>query len=92
MSALSFSLLAIADLEGIARDKPLAALAFVETLKEKFHTLARFPLLGASGEELIPGLRAFPVGNYIIYYRPESDGARIERVLHGARDSNVFPR
>jgi toxin ParE1/3/4 len=91
-----FSPLAVADLEGIleyiARDKPLAAIAFVETLKDKCYTLARFPLLGELREELIPGLRMFPVGSYVIYYRPEGGGVRIERVLHGARDVGTLLR
>lgn len=91
-----FSPLAVADLEGIleyiSRDKPTAAVAFVETLKGKCHTLARFPLLGPSREGLIPGLRMFPVGNYVIYYRPEGGSVRIERVLHGARDADSLLR
>lgn len=96
MSRLSFSPLAVADLEGIleyiARDKPRAASSFLEMLREKCHTLARFPLLGASREELAPGLRMYPVGNYVIYYRNEREGARVERVLHGARDADAFFR
>jgi toxin ParE1/3/4 len=94
MSEPTFSPLAVADLEGIleyiARDKPRAAMTFVEMLKEKCHILARFPLPGSSREELAPGLRMFPVGNYVIYYRPEGDGARVERVLHGARDADAL--
>lgn len=96
MSGPSFSPLAAEDLDGIfeyiARDKPRAAIAFVDTLKEKCRTLARFPLLGASREGLIPGLRMFPVGNYVIYYRTESGGVRIERVLPGARDADSLFR
>jgi toxin ParE1/3/4 len=96
MNEPSFSPLAVAGLEGIldyiARDKPLAAIAFVQTLKDKSNTLARFPLLGAAREGLIPGLRMFPVGNYVIYYRPQGGGVRIERVLHGARDADALFR
>lgn len=96
MSEPTFSPLAVADLEGIleyiARDKPTAAVAFVETVKDKCYTLARFPLLGASREALIPGLRMFPVGNYVIYYRPEGGSVRIERILHGARDADSLLR
>ena len=92
MSEPVFSPLAVSDLDDIldyiARDKPRAATTFVETLKEKCRTLAKFPLLGASREGLIPGLRMFPVGNYVIYYRAEIEGVRIERVLHGARDAD----
>ena len=61
-------------------------------LKEKCRTLAKFPLLGASREGLIPGLRMFPVRNYVIYYRVESGGVRIERVRHGPRDADALLR
>jgi len=87
-----FSPMAIEDLDGIleyvARDNPAAAIRFVETLKEKCNTLARFPLLGASRDQLAKRLRVFSVGNYVIYYRPEGETVRIERVLHGARDAD----
>ena len=89
-----FSPMAVEDLQSIldyiARDNTRAAASFVETLKEKCRTLARFPLLGASREHLIEGLRVFPVRNYVIYYRPEGDTVRIERVLHGARDADAL--
>jgi toxin ParE1/3/4 len=94
MSEPLFSPLAVADIEAIfdyiARDKPQAAIAFVEMLKEKCYTLAQFPLLGASRAELLPNLRMFPVGNYVVYYRSEGDGVRIERVLHGAQDTDAL--
>lgn len=87
-----FSPMAVEDLDGIveyiARDNPPAAARFVEALREKCYTLARFPLLGTTREGLIRGLRAFSVGNYVIYYRPEEDTVRVERVLHGARDAD----
>ena len=89
-----FSPMAVEDIEAIleyiARDKPAAAVSFVETLKHKCDTLARFPLLGASRDHLAEGLRVFPVGSYVIYYRPEGDTVRIERVLHGARDADAL--
>lgn len=52
----------------------------------KLETLASHPLLGRSAEELAPKLRIFPVGNYLIFYRPVSDGIQLIRVLHGARE------
>ncbi len=92
MSEPLFSPMAVEDLDGIleyiARDNSAAAVRFVETLKEKCNTLVRFPLLGASREELAKRLRMFSVGNYVIYYRPEGETVRIERVLHGARDAD----
>ena len=84
--------MAVQDLDGIlgyiAHDNPTAAISFVERLKENCHTLAQFPLLGTPRNSLAEGLRVFSVNNYAIYYRPEGDSMRIERVLHGARDAD----
>ena len=90
MSKLSFSPLAVKDLDGIleyiSQDNPTAATSFVELLKEKCQLLAQFPLLGAPRNSLAKGLRVFSVSNYVIYYRLEGNSIRIERVMHGARD------
>ena len=90
MKEPSFSPMAVEDLNGIleyiSQDNPGAAVPFVDALKDKCYTLARYPLLGTSREQLAEGLRVFSVANYAIYYRPEFETVRIERVLHGARD------
>ena len=70
----------------IAENNPAAAVRLVEEVTELFHRLAEFPLIGRSREELVPKLRSFPVGNYVIFYQPISDGVEIVRVLHGSRD------
>jgi toxin ParE1/3/4 len=70
----------------IARDNPVAAGHLVETIDEKCRLLARMPELGRKRPDLAPKLRSFPVGNYVIFYRPMSDGIQLIRVLHGARD------
>jgi toxin ParE1/3/4 len=31
-------------------------------------------------------LRSFPVGSYVIFYRPIEEGIEVIRVLHSARD------
>jgi toxin ParE1/3/4 len=46
--------------------------------------------MGAVRDELIPNLRSFPVGNYLIFYKPLPDGIEVLRVLHGARDLPPF--
>jgi toxin ParE1/3/4 len=47
------------------------------------------PARGA--EELAPGIRSFPFGPYIIFYRVVTGAIEIVRVLHGARDiENIF--
>lgn len=41
--------------------------------------------MGVARPHIRPGLRTFPVGNYLILYRQIDDGAEIVRVVHGAR-------
>ncbi|HYV29151.1 MAG TPA: type II toxin-antitoxin system RelE/ParE family toxin [Candidatus Eisenbacteria bacterium] len=70
----------------IAQDNPDAADKFIRTIVSRFPTLASMPYLGRSREELSINLRSFPVGNYIIFYRPMENGVEIARVLQGAMD------
>jgi|SRR6185295_8974967 len=81
--------LAADDLEGIwltiGENNPLNADAFIAKLWEAFEHLAQFPFAGRNRDELRAGYRSLPVGNYLIFYRPLSDGAEIMRVLHSAR-------
>ena len=74
----------------ISKDKPEAAKRFVATLKSKCFLLATTPEIGSARDDLSPGLRAFSVGNYVIYYHPTDFGIRDERVLHGARDMGAM--
>jgi len=46
--------------------------------------------MGRNRDELYPGLKSFPVGKYIIFYLPISDGLEIVRILHGMRDIDTF--
>jgi len=52
----------------------------------RFPKLAAMPELGRQCEELSARVRSFPVGRYVIFYRPMENGIEIVRVLHGARD------
>jgi toxin ParE1/3/4 len=76
----------------IAEDNPNAADHFLDILYEKFVLVAGQPLLGRLRPELAPNLRSFPVGNYIMFYRPAHDGIEVARVLHGARDIDTLFR
>lgn len=51
--------------------------------------LVENPNLGPLREDLAPGLRFFPVGNYLIFYLLKDDKIVVVRVFHGARD---YPR
>lgn len=70
----------------IASDAPSAALRVINSFEEKFVMLAQSPEIGRKREELAQLLRSFPVGNYVIFYRPTRHGIEVIRVLHGARD------
>jgi len=61
----------------IAYDNPDAADRLIRAIVSRFPTLASMPHMGRSCKELSPALRSFPVGNYIIFYRPmEGNGRR----------------
>ena len=81
---------ASADLEEIwifiAQDDPDAADRFIRTIVSRFPKLASMPQMGRQRNDLASRLRSFPVGGYIIFYRPMDDGIAVVRVLHGARD------
>jgi len=70
----------------IAQDNPDAADGFIQLFVSRFPKLAAFPQIGRQRSELADRLRSFPVGRYVIFYRPLENGIEIVRVLHGARD------
>ena len=70
----------------IAEDSEARADAFIDRIDKKFRTLAQRPGMGRLRDELSVDLRSFPVGRYVIFYRPLSNGVNIVRVLHSARD------
>lgn len=70
----------------IAGDDPPAADRLLERFHQIFSKLAEHPRLGKEVEELAPNLRLFPIGRYLVFYRPIKDGIEIARLLHGARD------
>jgi toxin ParE1/3/4 len=51
--------------------------------------LARYPHIGCRRDtDLRPGLRSFPVGEYIIIYRVEGGDVLVLHVTRGSRDIN----
>lgn len=85
-----FSVLARQDLieinDYIAKDDIDAADRFLDRIYEKCKLLASFPNMGAKCDELMPGLRSFPVGDRLIFYRLTDTGIEIIRVVSGYRD------
>lgn len=74
----------------IAVDSETNADAFLQTVDGKFSILATQPQMGRARDGLIPGLRSFPVGRYLIFYTMLPDGIEIVRVLHSARDLDAL--
>ena len=71
----------------IAEENPTAADHWLDIINAKCQLLAQMPDLGRKRNDLAPGLRGLPVGNYVIFYRAlPNDGIQLIRVLHGARD------
>ncbi len=58
----------------------------VESITETFALFAHAPEAGARRDEITPGLRAFPVGNYMVYYAEIERHVVVSRILHGMRD------
>jgi toxin ParE1/3/4 len=89
--------LAEADLDEIwdyiAEDSSERASNFLRKLYAKIQTLDANPNIGRKRDELLPGLRSFPYGNYVIFYLPIENGIEIVRVLQSSRDiEQVFQR
>jgi toxin ParE1/3/4 len=72
--------------EYITHDNAATADRLVDRFSETYEALARSPRIGMNLEDLRPGLRAYPVGSYVVFLRSTPDGLEIYRVLHGARD------
>jgi toxin ParE1/3/4 len=70
----------------IAGDNRPAAGALIERFERQAQTLANGPGIGRARPELHPDLRSFPVGRYVLLYRPIEGGIEVARVLHGMRD------
>lgn len=71
----------IADNRGLG-----AAETYLKRINQKCQTLASFPNLGRRRDELFPMVRSFPVDNYLIFYRPITEGIEVLRVVSGYRD------
>ena len=58
----------------------------VESLTARFFLLGMHPRAGRQRDDLRPGLRTFPVSDYVVFYRIEGDDVLIQRVVRGSRD------
>lgn len=65
----------------------------IDSISERFYLLACHPHIGRRrDEDFRPGLRSFPVREYVIIYRIEKEDVLILHVLRGSRDIEALLR
>jgi plasmid stabilization system protein ParE len=64
----------------------------IDAITRAFVLFAHTPKAGAPRDEIDAGVRAFPVGSYMNYYREAGAYVIISRVLHGMRDQKTAYR
>ena len=74
----------------IGEESPAYADEMIDRLAGAAQQMTDHPELGRPRDEFAPGLRCFPIGRYILFYRVREDNIEIARVLHGARDLDAI--
>ncbi len=65
----------------------------IDSITDRFFLLATNPHIGRRrDEDLRPGLRSFPVGEYIIIYQVDDEDVLILHVIRGNRDMEALLR
>lgn len=57
-----------------------------ESIRAALRAIAKYPEIGQQRDELMKGLRSFPVGHHIAYYIERRDEIKVARILHPAMD------
>ena len=70
----------------ISNDSPQVADKFLDFIFKQCQLLCSSPEIGRMREELLPGLRSFPIKRYVVYYRVAAESVEIIRILSGYRD------
>ncbi len=58
----------------------------IDKITDRFWVLREHPDAGKASEGIAAGVKCFPAGKYLIYYRATRRGTDILHVFHGARD------
>ena len=61
----------------------------LDRITDRFWLLGEYPHAGKLSDDIDKGVRSFPAGKYIIYYRTTRRSIDILHVFHGARDQNT---
>jgi plasmid stabilization system protein ParE len=68
------------------RAGPEAADRLIDSIVDRFWLLGEHPDAGRPCGEIAEGVKCFPAGKHLIYYRKTRRGADILHIFHGARD------
>ncbi|MFZ0963384.1 MAG: type II toxin-antitoxin system RelE/ParE family toxin [Terriglobia bacterium] len=58
----------------------------MDSVTDRFWLLCEHADAGISAEDIAAGVRCFPAGKYLIYYRKTRRGIDILHIFHGARN------
>jgi toxin ParE1/3/4 len=58
----------------------------IDEIVERFRLLGEFPEAGRSSDDVATGVKCFPAGQYLIYYRKARNYTDILHIFHGARE------
>jgi toxin ParE1/3/4 len=58
----------------------------IDSITERFWLLGEHPDAGVSSDDVAAGVKCFPAGKHLIYYRKTRRGIDILHIFHGARD------
>jgi toxin ParE1/3/4 len=58
----------------------------IDEIVERFRLLGEFPEAGRSSDDIATGVKCFPAGQYLIYYRKARKYTDILHIFHGARE------
>lgn len=64
------------------------AARLLDEIEEQTALLREHPFMGREREEVSAGVRSFPAGDYLIYYRKAKGWVEILHVFHGVRDQS----
>jgi toxin ParE1/3/4 len=59
---------------------------YSDQLEQAFVTIGGNPSIGRRRDDLRPGLRSFPVGQHIVFYRVDGSDVTVVRILHAKQD------
>jgi toxin ParE1/3/4 len=58
----------------------------IDGITERFWLLGEHPDAGRPSPDIAAGVKCFPAGKYLIYYRKARGAVDIPHIFHGARD------